>query len=413
MEEVQTRVPQLDQDTIRFEIFTGLRNDRPAERFEHSDLAAGTNADIDNSGAVSRRAGYTQVLAGGFHSVWSDNDQCLLVNAGALKKSDPSYNLTTLRTLVDARTVMSYAKAVDRVFFSNETDTGIVENGTARTWGIAVPPAPSVAVTVGSMSAGTYQYTLTYIRSDGQESGAALASVIVVPDGGGLNFTLPVSADPDVVLKNIYLSTPDGEVLYWATSVANDQTTASYTGDALELTLPLLTQFLGPAPAGQIVGYYRGRMYVAAGDKLYPSEPFAYELFDLRKYIWMDGRITLFAAMEDKERAGAEGMNSGLFLGTDRSCGVLVGKDEFQYVPKTEYGAIEGAVTYVDGSVFGDKSTGADLLPVWMTTQGICVGLPQMEIKNLTRARFHFTADGKGAAHFNPDTNRLILSSNY
>jgi hypothetical protein len=224
---------------------------------------------------------------------------------------------------------------------------------------------------------------------------------------------MPVSADADVVLKSVYLTPPNGEILYWATAVDNAQVTTSYTGDALELSLPLLTQFLGPAPAGQLVGYYRGRMYVAAGDKLYPSEPFAYELFDLRKYIWMDGRITMFAALEEKEPVGSEGMNSALFLGTDKSCGVLVGKDQFQYVQKTDYGAVEGALTFVDGAVFGDKSAGTGPIPVWLTTQGVCAGMPQMEIKNLTRSRFRFTAAGKGAAIFMPDEKKLILTSNY
>lgn len=413
MEELQAKVPQPDQDTIRFEIFTGLRNDRPIERFEHSDLAAGTNIDIDNSGAISRRPGYTQVLAGNFHSVWSDNNQCLLVTGGQLKKSDASYNLTALKTLADTTTRVSYNKTIGRVYFSNGTDTGIVENGAARTWGIAVPPTPGASITVGSMDAGAYQYTVTYTRADGQESGAALASVIVVPAGSGLSFAMPVSIDPGVVLKNLYLSTPNGEILYWAMSMPNSQLTAQYTGNALELNLPLLTQFLGPAPAGQLVGYYSGHMFVASGDMLYPSEPLAYELFDLRKGISMDGRITMFAVLEDKERQGVQqGMDSGLFIGTDRSCGLLIGKDDFQYVPKVDYGAIEGAQTYVDGSLYGDNSAGARLLPIWLTTQGICVGLPQMELKNITRTKFGYTIAGKGAAMFQAGPNKLILTSN-
>ena len=414
MEELQAKVPQPDQDTVRFEIFTGLRNDRPVERFEHSDLAAGTNVDIDNSGAISRRPGYTATaVTTAIHSLWSDNMLCLMVNGGALKKADTSYNLITLKQLSDATARISYTKINGRVYFSSEWDNGIVESGIARTWGMTVPPTPGVSTTVGEMGAGAYQFTVTYMRADGQESGAALAGRVDVAAGSGINFAVPVSTDPGVVTKNLYLSTPNGEILYWAMSMPNSQMTALYAGNTLGLNLPLITQFLGPAPQGQLVGYYSGRLFVAVGDILYPSEPLAYEMFDLRKGIAMDGRITMFASMEDKERQGVQqGMDSGLFMGTDRSCGLLVGKDDFQYVPKVDYGAVEGAQTYVDGSLYGDNSVGARMLPVWLTTQGICVGMPQMTIKNITRTKFGYTIAGKGAAFFQTGPNKLILTSN-
>lgn len=428
MAEEQTKVPQPDQDTIRYEQFTGLRNDRPIERFEHTDLAAGTNIDIDNSGAISRRAGYAQVLAGAAHSLWSDNTQCFLVSGGQLQSISAAYAATPLKTLVTANAPLSYAKINNRVYFSGAADTGIVEGGAARTWGLVVPGLPGVTATTGNLSAGVYQFSMTYSRADGQESGAPLAGQITLgtsatagiaagsDQGYGLSFTLPVSADPGVVLKTLYLSPPNGDKLYWALSAPNSQTTAIYTGDALELSTPLLTQFLGPPPPGQLIGYYRGRMFVAVGDTLYPSKPLAYELFDLREYIQLDGRITMFAAMEDKERQGdTEGMNSGLFIGTDRSCGVLIGKDAegFQYVPKVDYGAIERAQTYVDGSLYGDDSVGARLLPMWLTTQGICVGMPQMEIRNLTRTKFSFPAAGVGAALFVAGPNRVVFTANF
>lgn len=413
-EEAQASVPQPDQDTIRYEVFTGLRNDRPIERFTHNDLAAATNVDIDNSGGIARRPGYTQVLAGAFHSWWSDGTQAMLVSNGQLNAVSSSYALTPLQTLKDANTPISYSKINGKVYFSNGTDTGIIENGVARSWGLAVPLLPGVSVTVGNMPAGDYQFAVTYQRMDGQESGASLAGLVTVPAGSGLVFAIPAATDPTVALKNVYLSTPDGDILYWALSVANTQLTASYAGNAQELTVPLITQFLGPAPAGQLLTYYRGRVFVAAGEDLYPSEALAYELFDLRNFIAMDGRITLLGPLEDKERPGvSQGLESGLFMGTDRSCGILVGKEEFQYVPKLDYGAIEGAAVYVDGSLFGDDSTGARMLPMWLTAQGICIGKPQMEITNLTRTKFSIAAAGRGSGLFQPGPNKIILTSNF
>jgi hypothetical protein len=94
---------------------------------------------------------------------------------------------------------------------------------------------------------------------------------------------------------------------------------------------------------------------------------------------------------------------------------VLVGSDpkDFQYVPKADYGAILGALDFVDGALFSDDALGGRQLPVWLTTQGICVGLPDMAIRNLTRSKYAFPATGQGAALFMPGPNRFIASANF
>lgn len=392
--------------TIKYADFSGLRNDVSPERFTQSDLAVGNNVDIDKSGRVARRNGYTKVLSGAYHSLWSGRQGCMVVQGGVLKKIGSGYSLTALRTMIDAAAKVSYAEANDSVYFSNGVDKGIVSGGVARSWGIAVPAAPSVFPSVGNMPAGTYQYTMTYTRVDGQESGAALAGRVDVSDGGGLIFGLSVSSDPGVVSKTVYLSTPNGVVLYAAIQVANAVTSATYTNNAQELTLPLITQFLSPPPAGHMVAYYRGRLYIAVDNTIYPSEPFAYELFDLRKGIYLDGRVTLMAAFEVEDAA-----QSGFFIGTDKSCGVLIGSNEFAYTQKTDYGAIEGAVTFVDGSLVKDGATNTGNLPIWVTAQGVCIGMPQMEIVNVTRSRYMFDGAGKGAAVFLPDESRFVATT--
>ena len=398
-----------------FHEFTGLRSDRPVERFEATDLALAQNIDIDNSGAISRRPGYTAVpgMTGAKHSLWSDDDGkiSLYVSGTTLYQFTSALTGVVLMTGLTAGLRLSYRYENDRVYFSNGAQSGILENGTVRSWGLPVPVGISAAVTVGLMVAGTYQFAMTYVRNDGQESGAQVASSIVAPDGSGLLFALPVSNDSTVTIKNIYLSTPNGEshALYLALSVPNSQATATYAGDTSELNLPLITQFLSAPPAGHLIGYYRGIIYVAVNDVLYPSEEFAHELFDLRKGIPLKGHITVFGALDDTD-------NSGVFICTDRNCGILSGKgpSDFQYVPKMNYGAIEGSLVYVDGSLFGDDSAGARMLPMWMSREGICVGLPNLTIRNLTRTRYSmYVDDGKGASLFQPGPNRLIMVSQY
>lgn len=393
---------------MEFRSFTGIRNDRPVERFDPSDLSVAQNIDIDNSGAISRRPGYTLRAAGAKHSLWSDDDEtiALYVNGTSLMRLNADLSGTVLMTGLTAGLRMAYWKTLDRIYFTNGQQSGVLDNGTVRSWGLAVPPTPGVSVTVGTMPAGSYQYTMTYFRNDGQESGAALASAITVPDGSGLTFVMPTSSDPTVVSKGVYISTPNSEVMYLAAVVPNSTTSTTYTESTAELNLPLVTQFLTPPPAGHIVRDYRGVMYVASGGSIYPSEEYAYELFDSRKAIPLNGRVTLIEAMDNAD-------GNGLFVGTDRACGILAGNGiaDFEYVPKMNYGAIEGTSVRVDGSLYGDDSAGARILPMWLTTQGICVGLPNMEIHNLTRTRYRIAASGKGSGVFLPGPNKLILTA--
>lgn len=405
-----------DQDVVAYQAFSGLRNDVNPERFGPGDLELALNVDLDKSGQLSRRDGYTNVATGAKHSLWSDDAEtmCLFVDGNQLMLMQPDYSGMPLTTLTGLDLRMSYTKVNDTVYFSNGVDIGVLENGAVRSWGLQVPTLPGVALTVGAMPAGDYQFTMTFFRADGQESGAPLAGLISVPAGTGLAFTLPVSPDPTVTSKAIYLSTPNGNTLYLAVLTGNQATSAFYANDTNELTLPCSTQFLGPPPPGQLVAYYRGRAYTANGDLLYPSSSFGYELFDQREYIQLDGRVTLLAIMEDKERLG-EGQHSGFFVGTDRTCGTIVGTEpqDFQYIPKTTFGAVFGAMDYVDGSIFADGATGARMLPMWLTTQGICVGMPDMDIRNLTRTKYMFPASGQGAAVFMPGPNRFIATSNF
>lgn len=395
-----------DRDTIAYAEFNGLRNDIAPERFDASDLAVATNVTIDKARRIARRDGATRRIALAAHSLWAGNGDSLFVSAGTLYRFAADLVPHPLRGSMSNAT-MSYARAGDTTYFSNGTDTGAADPA-ARTWGLEVP-AVLLTPVAGDMPCGVYGVTATYVRSDGQESGADDMTFITVVTGQGVTVTVPNSADPDVVGKRVYITTPNGEVpMHVKTLLAAG---AGYTVTAADIDAmneELKTQFMGPPPAGQLVAYYKGCMFVACDDVIYPSEPFAYELFDLRKFIPMDGTVTMLAPMEDRS-----GDSSGFFVGTTKTCGVLTGggPEDFKYTPKTEYGAIPGAVASIDGALYLDGSVGARELPMWLTTQGLCVGLPNLDINNLTRSRYTFTADGAGAAMFDPTINMFVARS--
>lgn len=391
-----------------FKAFAGLRNDVSSERMEPGDLVTADNVNIDSSGQLSRRDGRTLALAGDYHSLWSEGDVCLMVGGTSLYRVQPGYTTETLRTGLTAGAKMAYCKVDERVYYSNGRECGILENGSSRSWGIRIPASQGTATEVsGSLTAGTYQYAVTYLRDDGQESGTGLAGRIDVGDDAGILFAdLPVSADPSVVGKILYLSAPNGTDLYERETLANADTSCTVTS-AGDLSLPLQSQHLSPAPAGQLVAYWRGRLWVADGAILYYSEPHAYELFDLRHYVEFPGPITLLAPIDEQT-------GGGLFIAASEQTGFLGGAspEEATYTPLLDYGAILGTLQYVEGTLFGDGDLGGRMVPMWASTAGICVGLPDGSVRNITEGRYSMDEDGEGCAVFMPDESRYVVVIN-
>lgn len=365
--------------------FKGLHNTVDEERLEAGYLATATNCDLDETGRLSRRSGYAKQNADAAHSLFSNGELCLYVSGTSLKRLATDYTSTTLRTGLTAGLRMTYWEHAKQVFYSNGVETGIVQNGTSRTWGIAIPGLPLAANSVGRLPAGVYQYALTYVRSDGQESGAGLAGQVTVTDGGIAFTEIPVSDDPDVTYKVLYITPANGDVLYQATILDNADTTASYGDDGVNLQMPLRTQFMQGAPAGQIVAWHDGRTYVVDGNIIYPSQPYSLELFDVRDFMQYPDRVTLFAPVDD-----------GIWIGTEKEIGFISGSgpDSFAYKKKAGYGAIFGTQAYN----FQQTKNGEVRYVLWTADNGICAGYPGGAFSNLTESHYRYSQPNEGCA---------------
>ena len=375
---------------VAFKNFAGLRNDVSAERFGPADLALATNVDLDNTGKLLSRGGYLNKISAAIHSLWAAEDICLFVTGTNLKRLGTDLTSSTvIRSDLTAGLRMSYFLLNGQVYYSNGEQTGIYGPSGNRTWGI-VPPVfqPLAEAAYGDMTDGIYQFALTYVRRDGQESGTGIADSINLTTGA-INFTdIPVSDDPDVTHKILYLTPPDGDVLYRALILDNATTSASYNGG--QLLTPLQTQFLQQAPAGQLVGYAFGHAWVANGLFLHYSDPHGLELFDLRKYFGFEGNITLFAPVQD-----------GIWIGTDRYTYFLSGRDpeSMTLYRKANDGVLPGTLQYAPASQVKGANQGPDeSVPLWTSHSGICTGLSGGTLLNLTQARYAISAASEGAA---------------
>ena len=369
--------------------FQGLRNTVSAESFSKEDLVTALNIDIDDSLGISRRKGFSApVTASIDRDIWASGSICLGVGSNALKLVQPDWTVTTLRSGLTASKQLSYAIVGDRIFWSNGVELGCVQNGANRTWGLEVPTMSVAVATGGTLTAGKYQYAVTYLRSDGQESGALRAGTIELAAIGGIALSaISVSTDPAVTQKVVYASPVGGETLFRA-GVIDNSTTVFAIREVRMGASPLLTQFLSPPPAGDFIGYHGGIMLVAKGSRLYPSEPYAPELFDFRKSVPFADRITMIAPVK-----------TGLWVGTDSQILWLNGAvpEQWDFKVAAEYGAVPGTLTYGDAELIGDGSVAGDSVAFFATKRGLRAGHLGGRLINLDRDRFAYPIQERGA----------------
>lgn len=372
---------------FEFRGFKGLRNNVDIRDFDPGDLEIALNMDVDDAEDLDRRKGFSAVVVADVdRDLFAVGSICLGVGSNTLKQILPNLSTVSLLSGLTPNRPLSYAAVADRVYWSNGVEKGVFQNGVTRSWGIVPPTVGAVAITGGALRAGRYQISMTYLRQDGQESGAALAAVVELTAIGGFTVALPVSTDTAVSQKAVYLSTLNGEILYRYAVLSNGEQSFSIREER-KGALALATQFLSPPPAGEHIAYANGRMLVAVGNRLYPSEPYAPEWFDLRKGVPFIDRITLVAPLED-----------GTWLGTDTQIVWLPNAEpeKWEFKPRANYGIIPGTAKIDTAEAIGE---GTSKLPAvfFATASGLCAGLAGGQLVNFTDGRFAYPIQPIGA----------------
>jgi hypothetical protein len=345
-------------------------------------LRTAQNVDLTAGGKASRRAGYTLVVAGGrVHSLWSADlwPFALVVLDGVLSGFAGGGDTFDIQAGLEPGLPLSYALAGDKVHWSNGSQCGVVlADATAAPWGCPAPGGqPTLtALPTGGLDAGTYQVAVTWQLASGEESGAALASTVAVPAGGGIALSDIREPDDAAVAKvRVYVSPADGDVLYHAVDLSPGLP-AAVIGKSRR-GLPLATQFLEAMPAGQIVRWFNGRLYVAARGVLCWSEALRYGLTHPTK-----NRLPIVGGDIDLlEPVGAGTEAPGVYVASGHRTYWLGGTDPAQFTQRIAYpyGAVAGTGIVVPGNVFGLDSTAP--VAYWMASNGVaCLGLPAGQV---------------------------------
>jgi len=98
-------------------------------------LAVAYNVDIDPTGRVSRRRGFTQKRSDVSHSGFCDGGDCLYVSGSSLYRLNPDYSREELRSDLTPESPMSYVQVAGQIYYSNGFQKGRVpQGGSATPW---------------------------------------------------------------------------------------------------------------------------------------------------------------------------------------------------------------------------------------------------------------------------------------
>lgn len=384
-----------NQPTERLAKLTGLKTKSSEVEIGFDGQSIATNVDITRGQKAKRRKGSTKVYTGTINAAYANKEKFLITEGSNLLQLHEDYSTSVIRSdLTPSADLIAYTLG-NIIYYSNGYETGVLlPGGGGRTLGLSRPsPVAFLSVSFGRLPAGRYQCALTYVRDDGQESGAEPPQVIELSDEfNGITVSLPSSSDSSVENIRIYISTTDGTELYLAGEVENGTATYVYREDTKHLQIPLTTDCLDKPPVFTNIDFHGSRMLYAVNNVLYYSIPFSYELVDFRfNYIPFNSKIDVIGVVKD-----------GIYIGTSTEIFFLSGTDiaDVKLMTKVaDYGVVPGSKVYGDGSIIGDGET-QQPLPIWTSKQGIVVGLPGGELVNVTQKQADISKGIKGAALF-------------
>jgi hypothetical protein len=153
------------------------------------------------------------------------------------------------------------------------------------------------------------------------------------------------------------------------------------------------TIIYSPPPVGTLLGYYKGRIYVAQQHIVWYSEANNLNTFNLKKYLAFSSSVTMF-----------KGVSNGVWLGTENQILFLRGDspDNLEQQRKALTGVIPGSDTYVDctsipglADEYGQQVNGVGVL--FCTPKGIYIGTESGKLMQLSKGKLTIPKSLMGA----------------
>jgi hypothetical protein len=368
-------------------------------------LETATNLDITDNFHVLRRNGKISV-DDGCHSIFNAGPYKIGVRDGYIVPVESGLTLSDVGGSGQGKFSypMAYVRLGSLVYCSDGSSRAVVDTvkGLVRSWGLDSPSAPLVfrndvadsgvaldtsayaeslggtlsagandgmgadgfgeaargaswtAPKVGGRGlAGNRMVIATYVRSDGQESGASDPISLMCSElTESITINVVPSDDPDVTAVKFYVSTPGGDQTYFVGSASNVPVSGPYVNFEFDTTQPnqnyrpLMMDALAPPIAGDQMDYYNTKIGIVTGKIVMFTLGGAYELMSLTDYVVSPGGlITMFATVDN-----------GFWLGTDKEIWFYQGDNQpYKAVKRADYGVFYRSAAKKFGLWAGDS----------------------------------------------------------
>jgi len=348
------------------------------------------NAHVDIDGSLEKREGIQQVVAlPGSHSLWTNEKGTVLCMAkGDLYRVVDKKDVVLLASTGQPDSPVSYLVISGLIYISNRYWTGIYDpaTDTIENWGAAVPDAPILMVTAGSLPAGKYMVCMTVTGPRGRPSGNGSMTGIELTEAGGISI---LNLPP---LGSAWVTDPNGSQFYYSGTES----------DITALPFPDMIPTLWGSPPKPMtcLCYAFGRVWGGCGSRLYYSEPFQPELFKLGE-----------AYFEVGEPIGnIAKTNGGLFVGCKDRTFFFAGVDPGAMVQREAGpGVVPGSLCYAND--FGEMGRN---VPIWIGTDGVYAGNAEGHMVNLIKNKITMSArQEQGASIYNVKNGQTRMMFSY
>jgi hypothetical protein len=369
----------------------GENNLLAAEELEQTQLRRCVNYDVSDKGDLRRRRGRAAVYNGSIQpgSLFSNGKRALFVETGHLWELINylgAWSRLLVRLNIGARAV-TYLDVNGAIYWSNGVNTGVFgENAEDFTWGLHAPvEQPNVVPSSngGTLTSGTYQVAVTFVNEFGEESGTPRSKEVLIPDdvstGSIKLFDIPVSTEATTV--RVYVSHPNGEGLYRVTDILSGMTSYRITSVDNAVNMLLQTQFGIKPPAGDVLEYHNGRIYIGQGKVVWFTDPLRYGLVKPhRNFMMFPGEVTVIKAVAD-----------GIYVCADKTYWISdIDTTNLQQREVLPYGAVKG--------------TGIDIPKsdnvAWFSRHGIVIAGLEAQISNIQEEKSAVSDFTNGAMMF-------------
>jgi hypothetical protein len=378
----------------------GKNNIMDATNLPEGSLAEALDVDLTNPGNVISRPKFSKIYTGdGISSLYKD----YFVERRQLKRlledSDGVFTSEIVNQFIQNDHV-AYCDINDTIFYSDEYDVYSESNNHAKL-GHTYPENINVVSTgAGSLVAGTYLISICFVNDiTGEVYQASPLQTLTVANDSSVSISWLAHTSYSV---NIYISQPNGEVLYLQKSVISSFNSAnvSYVVNDTH-AVPTLDKY--PMPGGSILAAFDGRLYSAYGTVLWYSEPQWYSVCDrAHNFFQFAAPITIVQAVD-----------SGLFVAADKTYFISTsGKaanslNNLSIREVSAYKGIAGTGLTVDASKVSLEKRVEGKLAYWFSNNGGVFGLPDGSIYEISKDRLIVPDGLKCGTSYSTDNNEL------